>query len=552
MNRRNRRRISLLWIALAILFVFATAVAAADAGGEKRVRNVILMVADGTSAGHLALARWVNGGGPLAVDEWICALVRTYGANTPLTDSAPAATAFATGFKSFSGCVSVLPQEASMWGIDPELDTDAENRPLVTVLEAARLAGKATGIVVTCEIPHATPAAFSAHQDRRKDFEAIAEQQVHNGIDVVLGGGLMYFDAQEREDGEDLTAVLRRNGYRLVRHRDELLAVSSGRVWGLFAEEDMAFDLDRPATEPSIAEMTAKAIALLQGNEKGFFLMVEGSKIDWAAHDNEPVGVVSDVLAFDRAVAVAIEFARRNSDTAVIVVSDHGCGGLSIGDAAVNSLKKRPGLSVFVDPLRRARRTAEGVEKALLAAGDMSGEAVRALIGEDYGIELDPEQLARVQAYFAKRRNDQFGLAEIIGPLLSRAAYLGWTTGGHTGEDVPLAVFHPRSYRLSGVVQNTAIAWYIDEIMDLKLKDWNKLLYLPAIKAFADKGAVSTIEETTPGNLVLTVRKGGQILRLPANKNLAELNGRSVPLRTLIVYNGRAFFVPRQALDLIE
>lgn len=552
MKGNIRCRLVLSWVMVSGLLVFDTAVAADAAAGEKRVRNVILLIADGTSVSHLTLARWVNGGRPLAMDEWICGLVRTYGANTPLTDSAPAATAFATGFKSFTGCISVMPHQASNWEGQPQLAADADNRPLVTVLEAARLAGMATGIVATCEIPHATPAAFSAHQDRRKDFWAIAEQQVYNSIDVVLGGGTMYFDARRRQDGEDLTAVLRHNGYQLVRNRAEMLAVSSGRVWGLFAEEDMAFDLDRPATEPSIAEMTAKAIALLQGNEKGFFLMVEGSKIDWAAHDNEPVGVVSDVLAFDRAVATAIGFARADGDTAVLVVSDHGCGGLSIGDRALNALKKRPDLSVFVEPLRRARLTAEGVEKELLAAGDMSAEAIHARIKEDYGVDLDPEQQKRVQAYFARRRCDQFGLAEIIGPLLSRSAYLGWTTDGHTGEDVPLAVFHPRSYRLGGVIQNTAIAWYIDEVLDLQLHEWNELLYLPAQKAFAEKGAVAVIEESSTGNLVLVVSKGEQTLRLPANKNLAVLNGRAVTLRSLVVYNGRAFFVPRQALDLIK
>ena len=552
MTNRTWRGWSVFAIVVSLFVACDTAVGAEPDAGAKGVKNVILLIADGTSVAHLTLSRWYNGGGPLAMDEWVCGLVRTYCANTPITDSAPAATAFATGFKSFSGCVSVLPQEASLWGVDRRLDTDDENRPLVTVLEAARLAGKATGIVATCEIPHATPAAFSAHQNRRKDFEAIAEQQVYNGIDVVLAGGALYLEAQSRKDGEDLTTVLRRKGYQLVDTREKMLAASADRIWGLFAKEEMAYDLDRGATEPSLAEMTAKAISLLRRNEKGFFLMVEGSKIDWAAHDNEPVGVVSDVLAFDRAVAIALAFARQDTDTAVIVVSDHGCGGLSIGDLAANSLKKRPGLSAFIDPLRRARLTAEGVEKALLAAGDMSGEAIRAIVGREYGIELNQDELARVQTYFAQRRKNQFGLTAIIGPVLSRAAYLGWTTDGHTGEDVPFAIFHPRGYRPTGVIQNTAIAWYIDEIMNLNLREWNTVLYLPALQAFAAKGATTTIEEPTPENLVLTVRKGSHVLRLPANKNEADLNGRKVVLRSLVVHNGKAFFVSREVLDLIR
>jgi len=542
-----------IWPAILVLWLSAFhALAALPGQGEKQVRNVILLIADGTSVSHYTLARWAQGGGPLALDEWICGLVRTYGANTPLTDSAQAATAFATGFKTTTGFIGLLPPAASMWGLDPQTQTAADERPLVTVLEAARLKGKATGLVVTCEISHATPAAFSAHQNRRKDFEAIAEQQVYNGIDVVLAGGAMYFEARSRKDKEDLMAVLRRSGYQLLRNRDEMLASVSGRVWGLFAREDMAYDIDRAASEPSLAEMTAKAIAILSSNKKGFFLMVEGSKIDWAAHDNEPVGVVSEVLAFDRAVAIALKFARRDNHTAVIVVSDHGCGGLSFGDQEVNSWKEKPGLPVFVDPLRRARRSAEGVEKELLAAGDLSREAIRARVGSEYGVDLDPQDLTRVHGYFARRRPDQFGLAAIIGPLLSRSAHLGWTTDGHTGEDVPLAIFHPHGYRLSGVVQNTAIAWYIDEILDLELAEWNKSLYLPAEKMFAARGAVAAVEEASPGNLVLTVSKGGQILRLPANTNRVDVNGRTVLLRSLIVHNGAAFFVPREALDLIR
>lgn len=202
--------------------------------------------------------------------------------------------------------------------------------------------------------------------------------------------------------------------------------------------------------------------------------------------------------------------------------------------------------------MQRARHTAEGVEKMLLAAADMSADAISTLIRREYGLELTVEELALVQGYFANRHEDQYGLAAIIGPILSRAAHLGWTTDGHTGEDVPLAIFHPRGYRLTGVVQNTVIAWYIDEILNLKLREWNKILYLSASRAFAGKGASSTVEETQPGNLVLVIKKGAQVLRLPANKNQADLNGRTVILRSLIVHNGKAFFVPREALDLIK
>lgn len=566
---------------LSIMLVIITCSIAVDAkpkDSNKEVKNVILLIADRASVAHFTLSRWYNGGGPLPMDEWICGLLRTYSANTPLTDSAPAATAFATGFKSFTGFVGVLPEtasmwsidpqlrtnaetgfvgvlpvKASMWGVDPQQGTDAESRPLVTVLEASKLAGKATGIVVTCEINHTTPAAFSAHHIRRKikDDEAVIEQQVYNDIDVVLASGAMFLKPEIRTDREDLMAVLQQKGYQFIRTREEMLGSKSGKLWGLFAEQNTSYDLDKTAEEPSLVEMTAKAIAILSRNKKGFFLMVEGAKIDWASHQNEPVGAISEVLAFNRAVKSAIDFARQDGNTAVIVAIDHGNGGLALGDESVIHMGTA-GASVFIDPLKRAKHTAEGVEKALLATADLSADAISRFIREEYGLELSAAELERVQGYFSGRLKDQYGLAAIIGPMLSRTAHLHWTTTSHTGEDVPYAILHPRGYRPTGVIQNTAIAWYIDEILNLNLKEWNKILYLSAQRAFAEKGAVATVEETSPGNLVLVVKKGAQILRLPANKNLAEVNGQTKTLRSLIVFNGKAFFVPREALDLIK
>jgi alkaline phosphatase len=568
-------------VLLSIMLVIVTCSIAVDAkpkDDEKQVKNVIFLIADGANAAHFTLSRWYNGGGSLDMDEWICGLLRTYSANTPLTDSAPAATAFATGFKSYTGFVGVLPEtasmldidpqlrtnaetgfvgvlpgQASMWGVDPKLDTDEESRPLVTVLEAAKLAGKATGIVSTSEINHTTPAAFSAHHIRRKikDDESVIEQQVYNDIDVVLASGAIFLRPEIRTDREDLMAVLRQKSYQFVRTREEMLGSESSKLWGLFAEQNTSYDLDRTAEEPSLGEMTAKAIAILSRNQKGFFLMVEGAKIDWASHQNEPVAAITEVLAFNRAVKSAIDFARQDGNTAVIVAVDHGTGGIMIGDETVMRMGTAPA-SVFVDSLKRAKHTAEGVEKALLATADMSAGAISRFILEEYGLELSSAELEIVQGYFSGRLKDQYGLAAIIGPMLSRIAHLRWTTTSHTGEDVPYAIYHPRGYRLTGIIQNTAIAWYIDEILNLKLKEWNKILYLSAQKAFMEKGAITTVEEPSPGNLVLVVKKGAQILRLLANKNLAEVNGQTKTLHSLIVFNGKAFFVPREALDLIK
>ena len=159
---------------------------------EKEVKNVILLIPDGMSTGGLTLARWYHGGTALNLDEMASGLVRTYSADAPIADSAPAGTAMATGFKSHTGFVGVLPDENTMPGM-PSLNAEDRRSPVASILEAAKLAGKATGLIATSEIMHATPADFSAHDTSRKNYDSISEQQVYQDMDVVIGSGYKYF-----------------------------------------------------------------------------------------------------------------------------------------------------------------------------------------------------------------------------------------------------------------------------------------------------------------------------------------------------------------------
>ena len=147
-------------------------------------------------------------------------------------------------------------------------------------------------------------------------YNEIAEQMVYQNLDVVFGGGKKYLLPESedgtRVDGENLVDVLKEKGYDFIETRDELIAQKKSKVWGMFASNDMSYEMDRETLhpeQPSLAEMTAKAIELLSQNKKGFFLFVEGSKIDWASHANDPIGVISDMLAYDDAVRVTLEFA---------------------------------------------------------------------------------------------------------------------------------------------------------------------------------------------------------------------------------------------------
>ena len=349
--------------------------------------NVIMMVMDGTSAGATSLARWYKGES-LAMDEILIGGVRTYSAESAITDSAPAATALATGHKSNEKIVGLLPKVVNTPGVDAVNPEDAY-KPVANVLEGARLVGKSTGIIATAEIQHATPAGFSSHAVHRSHYQDIAEQQVYQEIDVVLGGGkeslLPGTTKNSRVDNEDLTKVLNTRGYDFVETRDELLKTKSNKIWGSFAPSALAYDFDRKAirnNEPSLAEMTNKAIDTLSKNKKGFFLFVEGSKVDWAAHANDTIGIISEVLAFDDAVNEALKFAKKDGNTMVIAVSDHGNSGITMGN--VNTSSNYPGIpvSTYIDPLKKASMTMEGALKQLKADRSNMKE-----VAELYGLD---------------------------------------------------------------------------------------------------------------------------------------------------------------------
>lgn len=521
-------------VMLTVLFILVPAEAAS-------VKNVILLIGDGMGVSTMSLARWYKDGQPLSWDQYVCGLVRTYSADEPITDSAAAATAMATGHKTKTGFLSVLPDEMN-------------RAPVATVLEGARLSGKSTGLVVTCNLQHATPAAFAAHYPRRSDYETICEQIVYNQVDVLLGGGLKYFTG--RKDREDLLQVLKQKGYMIITSPEELKSASSSRLAGLFAEVDLSYDLDRdPTREPSLAEMTETAIKNLSRNKKGFFLMVEGSKIDWANHDHDPVGSVADMMAFDRAVKVALDYALKERNTAVIVVADHSTGGLTIGNDRSSSKSDGKKVGDFINPLKAASLSAEGLEK-LLRPG-MTEVEVKAIIGDRYGLgDLTEDELKAIMDYLAEaaRNPKQSGnFKSIVGSMMSKRAMIDWTTGGHTGEEVALAVYHPEGLRPTGVIENIDIARYVAGLMQINLEAITREYFIEAEAAFEARGAQVELDTVTdPDNPVLKVKKDNQSLAIPANKDFVEMNGTKIQTRLINVYNGKNFYVSRQVLRLLE
>jgi alkaline phosphatase len=553
----NGMKIGKVFVTLALaLFLAGCATCPARngiSGGPKPVKNVIFLLTDGTGPEAWPLARWIKGS-PLAVDEILTGGIRTYGADSIITDSAPGATAYATGHKGSDKGISVAPWNITIAAADA--DPALKYVPLATILEGARLSGRATGLVASANIQHATPAAFSAHWHDRNNYSELGEQQVYQDIDVVLGGGKQYLLPKEqaggkREDKEDLIAVLKSMGYGFVDTRDQMLAAKSGKLWGAFAPDAMAYDIDRAATaptEPSLSEMTAKAIDLLTASPKslktGFFLFVEGSKIDWAAHANDPSGLTYDLLAFDAAVKIALDFAKKDGSTLVIVVSDHGTGGITIGTKDDKNYSLTDDDDVVV-PMRRVKLTGEGIDR--LIAGEASEAKIRSIIADNWGItDLSAEEIAAITDSMGKKK----ALTSILGPMLSRRARLGWTTGGHTGADVFLFSYGPG--HPAGLMENTAIGTCMASAMGFDFGSLNRKLFVEAGEAFAALGCQAAIDKRDPANPVILVRKGDAAAIIPLAKNQIRINGKTLSFNGIAVLAEKLekAYLPEEAVEM--
>lgn len=511
---------------------------------NQQVKNIIIMIPDGQSVSDTTLARWYKGGEALAVDELACGLVRTYSSDAPIADSAPSGTAYATGFKSHTGFVGVLPDENTMPGMEPLAEED-RRKPVASILEAAQMLGKGTGVIATSEIMHATPADFSAHYPNRKNYDSLSEQIVYQDIDVILGAGEYYLMPEGRGDGENLVDEIKNMGYDYITTPEEMENTTSSRIWGMFAPKDLAYEMDRdPSEQPSLAEMTAKAIDVLSENENGFFLLVEGSKVDWASHANDPIGIISDTLAYDDAVKVAVDFAKEDGNTVVISVTDHGNGGMTIGSKATDNDYDKRKLEEFIDPLKKASKTGEGVEK--LFNEDMSN--IVEVMEEYYGItDLTEEEIEAIKNTKAGSMN------YTVGPMISERANIGWTTNGHTGEDVPLYIYAPEGCKkLSGLVENTDIANYMAELFGISLAETTSKLFVPVRATAEAMGAEVIWDNADEQNPVVIIKKGDTEIKVPVSKNIAYVNGEAVKLEGVTVFNGINTYVPQSVIDLIK
>ena len=316
-----------------------------DSRVQSRAKNIIFMVTDGMGLANVTAARiFKNGqnGESLHLETLPhIGYQRTHSADNSVTDSAAAASAWANGEKFRNGEISCH---------DDNQDGKCEPAPGSTILEIARDKGKSTGLVATSTVTHATPAAFGAHVSTRSCENEIARQYIQvTGVDVILGGGLKKFGSNKNSADECSTfgnyiEEAERRGYEVVYTKEAMdgaVARGTKKILGLFAPKAKAPELFRVypeehyrADEPTLSQMTAAALKILEKDRDGFFLLVEGSQIDWANHRNSLPYQISETLGFDEAVRVVLDWIndkpRRRRDTLVIITPDHETGGFAI------------------------------------------------------------------------------------------------------------------------------------------------------------------------------------------------------------------------------
>jgi alkaline phosphatase len=411
---------------------------APNAGRRARgpARNIIFLVADGMSMGTLTLAdrmrRQTNGQPSHWASMWSDPRVKrhlmmTHSADSMVTDSAAGGSAWGSGVHINNGSINITP-------------TGAEPEP---ILLSAKRAGRATGLVTTTRITHATPASFAANVPSR-DMEAIiADQLLERPIDLMLGGGARNFS-------DELLAT--HPGVRTVTTKAQLASSrgsldNNGRLLGLFSQSHMDYEVDRrsdrASTQPSIAEMTRFALAELDGRDNGFVLQVEGGRVDHAAHGNDAAALVHDQLAFDDAIAEAWRFAKDRDDTIIILTTDHGNANPGL------TLYKEPGNAGF-DRLFNARHSFQWIEdQAETAATPVQRvEIMPLLIKQATGIDLtDADRAWLYRRIVDQERCDGFlpnnRESSVLGAVLANHYGVSFVSPNHTADDVELTLFTP-------------------------------------------------------------------------------------------------------------
>lgn len=442
-------------------------------------RNLIFMVSDGMGPTSLSLTRsymQFQNGKPfseqLIVDQHLIGQSRTRSSSSLVTDSAAGATAFSCGMKSYNGAISV----------------DPDHQPCGTVLEAAKKAGYMTGLVVTTRITDATPACFAAHVNMRQEEDRIAEQMIGDYplgrvVDLMFGGGRCHFlpnstEGSCRADDKDIVEMAKKKGFSYVSDRAGFDSLKGGSavnlpMLGLFAETDVPYEIDRRNENeiyPSLEETAKAAMKALseatKDSDKGFFLMIEGSRIDHAGHHNDAHAQVHEVLAYDKAFASVLDFIKNEkTETLMVSTSDHETGGLATARQLHASY---PEYAWFPSALANASHSAERLaqmyaEYLISSPSDsQTKNFIEDMIEDGLGIyDYTP---AEVQALVDEPLTSLYQYAD----MMSRRSQTGWSTHGHSAADVNIYSSDAKAAMdLVGNHENTEVGKFLRTYLDV-------------------------------------------------------------------------------------
>ncbi|RBP89435.1 alkaline phosphatase [Cytobacillus firmus] len=431
----------------------------AHQGNTKGPRNVILMIGDGMGIGQIEIARKLEYGkdGRLFLESLPhTALVHTESANNFVTDSAAGGTALAIGKKTNNEMIGVTPDGK---------ETDS-------ILDLFKKNGKKAGVISTNTVTDATPAAFTASVSNRwSGQEEIARQQLNNEVDVLMGGGRAYF-SPEKQNGKDLINEARMKGYDYAANREEMQNAKGEKLLGLFNKGYMNFKLDRPlknSKEPSLKEMTEKAISVLSKGKQGFFLMAEGARIDHASHAGDITSIWKETIEFDEAVKYAVEWAKKDKETLVLVAADHETMGISASEPLdIQQLKE-----IKATPQYMVSQFAKGENR-----GTYRSESVKDVLKKYANIDLNEQEIKAFNDKLVTTDSQvypQYIAAWEIGSLIAEKYHGGIltnkvrslsSTGGHTGNMIPLFAYGNGSETFTGVMENTDIPKRIAQLMN--------------------------------------------------------------------------------------
>ena len=424
-------------------------------------KNVILFIGDGMSTPQRMTADEFarKTGLPPLVGNRLShqATTRTCSASSLVTDSAAAATAIACGEKTNNGTIGL----------------NAKDERLESMAEVAHKHGKKVGIVTSVTINHATPAGFYGHRKGRGDGYGLGLDLLASGFEYFAGGGLSeHNDKNHKEYRGDIYDLAQNEaGYNFAkcdRAKFDALKPTAAKpkVWYVASEDCMPYSIDANLWKgvPTLAELTAKGLEILN-NSNGFFMMVEGGKIDWAGHANDAATNLRDVLALDDAVKVALEFQKKNPDTLIVVTGDHETGGMTMGFAGT-------GYAFYMDRLANQKCSTDALSDYLHREKPANLKSAAPFLAANFGLKLegdtskDPMVLSGAEkAELEKAFPNEQKFTTAVKNIFSHKCGIGWTSGAHTALPVLTTAEGPGAERFTGFIDNTDIAKILKDLL---------------------------------------------------------------------------------------